>query len=635
MLNSFSKLGNISYEKFYSPLLSTKNKLRNNCLADYTYPGGLDYSGGKIKFCSYCFCKQSDSILDGCGNHNFYSNNKTIKSKVCNSHTESDDCETKKKQIKCFELSFKQLKHPQPQVFSFNSSIINQFSSDVLNDHTESAKVSSMLEDDDKSLGSVMPCKCSISSKILRSSKFQFRKPVTSQLFKDSYIFRDRTIKRGNAKELLKPEYHFYNTNINYTINFLGKRRKRNSMTHPNYITGKNRLSISKDLNRIVVSKLIMKGYSYSSDQYDSDSDVDYKRAENPEIRRNTKAKQPAKEKVCHQLYKILSDLISEIKVKFDYPRYMSMLSSIESVIEYSNEEVKNEDHSSYLLNDFEVDKSEVVRQLISSEFDYSQGGQLTSSFSIESRLKETLLNIITQPQEVNLSSFRTEIIAFNSILHDSPIIYLEGRPDFFDFGEEEQAKKRKPKKIKENKPPIQKQTKELVSTEDSKTKLISSLQKLDIVFKTFKEPWDSTKSSVATNQRDCEKRKKFSLKNRLKIREGTADKLIQCHICGIKFDTGFALGGHMSRKHKNKSEKYSKKVKVREMRKKDREILHEARKKLLQIHNLDYEDLLKTPIGRKKIKAYLRGNKKIYRQLINESKKKRGPRLSINIPEM
>lgn len=76
------------------------------------------------------------------------------------------------------------------------------------------------------------------------------------------------------------------------------------------------------------------------------------------------------------------------------------------------------------------------------------------------------------------------------------------------------------------------------------------------------------------------------------------------CHYCGEEFNTGQALGGHMSRKHSGKSEKYNHKKDVRKQREFDRMKLHAAKNKYFEELGYDYDLLLKTREGKIKAKA-------------------------------
>lgn len=91
------------------------------------------------------------------------------------------------------------------------------------------------------------------------------------------------------------------------------------------------------------------------------------------------------------------------------------------------------------------------------------------------------------------------------------------------------------------------------------------------------------------------------------------------CEVCGQKFNSGQGLGGHMSRKHPKKSEKFLKKKEIRKKRESIRNTLYEAKKKLLSEFNLNYEELRKTTEGKKEIREILKKNKDLFKKFRNE----------------
>lgn len=86
------------------------------------------------------------------------------------------------------------------------------------------------------------------------------------------------------------------------------------------------------------------------------------------------------------------------------------------------------------------------------------------------------------------------------------------------------------------------------------------------------------------------------------------------CEVCKQKFNSGQGLGGHMSRKHPRASEKFNKKKEIRKKREEHRNVLHEAKKKLLANFNFDYQELRKTSEGKRKIKEIVKKNKDIFK---------------------
>lgn len=89
-----------------------------------------------------------------------------------------------------------------------------------------------------------------------------------------------------------------------------------------------------------------------------------------------------------------------------------------------------------------------------------------------------------------------------------------------------------------------------------------------------------------------------------------------KCLICGISFNNGQGLGGHMSRKHPNQSEKYEKKKQTRERRKEKREHIYEAKSILLNRHKHNYEKLKDSSTGRKLIKSLVREHREEYLEI-------------------
>ena len=86
--------------------------------------------------------------------------------------------------------------------------------------------------------------------------------------------------------------------------------------------------------------------------------------------------------------------------------------------------------------------------------------------------------------------------------------------------------------------------------------------------------------SSIPTK---CEKRSAPESNNEnFEFIEGKEGEGFQCKYCGGLFETGQALGGHMSRKHSGKSIKYNHKKFVREKREFERMRLFVAKKKYL-----------------------------------------------------
>ena len=95
------------------------------------------------------------------------------------------------------------------------------------------------------------------------------------------------------------------------------------------------------------------------------------------------------------------------------------------------------------------------------------------------------------------------------------------------------------------------------------------------------------------------------------------------CKICNAIFSNGQGLGGHMSRKHPNQSVKYKFKKETREKRNLKREIVYEAKRRILKKYKEDYDNLIETHEGRKIIKMICKDNKNEYYRIKKQIKKK------------
>ena len=71
------------------------------------------------------------------------------------------------------------------------------------------------------------------------------------------------------------------------------------------------------------------------------------------------------------------------------------------------------------------------------------------------------------------------------------------------------------------------------------------------------------------------------------------------CKICNLKFGTGQALGGHMSRKHPGKSDEYNHKRGIRLKRAKERVRLYLSKKRFYSEIHVDYDKERKTREGK------------------------------------
>lgn len=95
-----------------------------------------------------------------------------------------------------------------------------------------------------------------------------------------------------------------------------------------------------------------------------------------------------------------------------------------------------------------------------------------------------------------------------------------------------------------------------------------------------------------------------------MKVKQQKEENLIKCDLCQKKFSTGQALGGHMSRMHSGKSEKYFYKQTVRKMREFERMKLILAKQKFFRSLNLDYKSLTATVEGRITAKSLINRSK-------------------------
>ena len=101
-------------------------------------------------------------------------------------------------------------------------------------------------------------------------------------------------------------------------------------------------------------------------------------------------------------------------------------------------------------------------------------------------------------------------------------------------------------------------------------------------------------------------------------------EKIYYCNFCNLKFINPQSLGGHMSRLHKYKSEKFLKKKETRNRREPLRNLLYLSKKILFENfyefrENIDYETFKKTKQFKKIIKELILKYKKEYKQIKNE----------------
>ena len=95
----------------------------------------------------------------------------------------------------------------------------------------------------------------------------------------------------------------------------------------------------------------------------------------------------------------------------------------------------------------------------------------------------------------------------------------------------------------------------------------------------------------------------------------------IECKLCNKYFVSTCALGGHMSRKHANSSEKYKAKIETRKKREENRDSIKKGRILFLSKFNLDYNILSKSPEGRRKMRILMKEKSIVYKECLKEVK--------------
>lgn len=97
------------------------------------------------------------------------------------------------------------------------------------------------------------------------------------------------------------------------------------------------------------------------------------------------------------------------------------------------------------------------------------------------------------------------------------------------------------------------------------------------------------------------------------------SDEHFNCNICGKTFSNGQALGGHMSRRHRNESSKYQAKQVIFKSRESIRKDLIETKRTLCLMFNLDYDRECLSSEGKEKVKSLIKENKEIFRKIRKE----------------
>lgn len=93
---------------------------------------------------------------------------------------------------------------------------------------------------------------------------------------------------------------------------------------------------------------------------------------------------------------------------------------------------------------------------------------------------------------------------------------------------------------------------------------------------------------------------------------ENSKKNSFSCEICKEKFDNGQGLGGHMSRKHPNQSEKFRKKKATREIRKEKRDFNETDKKNFFKQHfgGFNYDEMMSSKKGRSDVRNFLKNKK-------------------------
>ena len=119
----------------------------------------------------------------------------------------------------------------------------------------------------------------------------------------------------------------------------------------------------------------------------------------------------------------------------------------------------------------------------------------------------------------------------------------------------------------------------------------------------------------------------KYTHKRKRKNPKHEINKQFKCLVCAREgkeqyFETGQGLGGHMSRVHKGESEKFNRKKEIRSRREELRNILTEAKKKMLSEQKLDYDFMMTSKEGKMQIKQFIKDNRERYRKIVRELRK-------------
>ena len=94
------------------------------------------------------------------------------------------------------------------------------------------------------------------------------------------------------------------------------------------------------------------------------------------------------------------------------------------------------------------------------------------------------------------------------------------------------------------------------------------------------------------------------------------------CQLCGYSFNSGQGLGGHMSRRHPDKSDKFKRKKFIREKRSLIREKLTEAKRFICSNHDINYDELAQSKEGKLIIRSVIIENKDEFKTVYSQLKK-------------
>ena len=150
---------------------------------------------------------------------------------------------------------------------------------------------------------------------------------------------------------------------------------------------------------------------------------------------------------------------------------------------------------------------------------------------------------------------------------------------------------------------------------QESKLKLKARVKAKAVLTRTEEAPREMVVKEEPTEHtpREGGEREGREMSRTMKVEEEKKEGLRQrftCKICGMDFDNGQALGGHMSRTHPGKSRDFNHKKDVRKRREFDRVKLLLAKKRFFSNLNYDYEDLISTPQGKVRAKSLMNRSK-------------------------